>query len=73
MIHITKDGIEVKVGQLWRDCDRRVGVRIRRVAAITNDGRALMAHPETDKYPTTKVSIRRMYRHSTGWVLVKDV
>ncbi|MGU7773747.1 hypothetical protein ACV229_26635 [Burkholderia sp. MR1-5-21] len=65
--NVTKDGIEVKPGQVWRDLDKRSRGRTRRVLSI-EDGKAVFEGP-----PKTKVSIARMHRHSTGWALVSDV
>ena len=62
--NITKDGIEVKVGQVWKDLDKRMANRTRTVVAVM-DGKAHMDGPTK-----TKVSISRMHKSSTGWVLV---
>jgi hypothetical protein len=64
--NITKEGIEVKVGQVWRDCDKRMNGRTRKVVSV-NDGKAQMDGPTK-----TSVSIRRMHKSSTGWELVTD-
>ena len=67
----TKKLPEVKVGQRWRDCDvRYCGRRIRTVMDIDGDY-AIMGVPGNPKLPRTRVAIRRMYPHSTGWRLVK--
>lgn len=59
----TKDGVEVAVGQRWRDCDKRMRGRVRTIDAISN-GKVRMIPGRT------WVSISRMYKHSTGWELV---
>lgn len=59
---------EVRVGDIWQDCDKRMNGRRCRVIAIEN-GKATMQH--VCGFPTTKVSLRRMYPHSTGWRLVE--
>lgn len=64
--NITKEGIEVKVGQVWRDLDKRMNYRTRTVVTV-QDGKAHM-----DGHPKTKVSIRRMHKSSSGWELVKN-
>lgn len=56
------------VGDIWQDCDKRMNGRRCRVIAIA-DGKATMQH--VCGFPTTKVSVRRMYPHSTGWRLVE--
>jgi len=66
MSNTTKEGIEVKPGQVWRDLDKRRNGRTRTVVAV-EDGKAHM-----DGTPKTKVSIARMHKGSTGWSLVSD-
>lgn len=77
--HITKEGIQVKVGQVWRDLDKRMysGNRHCRVVAIA-DGKADMTHSTPDgrvigSQRLVRVSIRRMHKSSTGWALAQDV
>jgi hypothetical protein len=84
----TKEGIEVKVGQVWRALDYReagrhvrvveVGSRVVRVTGFNNpEAYALVARCRPDGSDvsdrTTALSVRRMHKHSTGWALVKDV
>ena len=70
---MTKHGIYVKPGQVWRDLDKRMD-RYCKVVQIDN-GKAVMQQCRADgnviTERTTRVSIRRMYRHATGWDLVK--
>jgi len=69
----TRDGIEVKVGQVWRDLDKRMSNRQRKVIAISEDGtKVQMKHPHLESSRAVWVSVSRMYRHATGWELVKD-
>jgi hypothetical protein len=63
--NVTRDGIEVKVGQLWRSTDKRDCGYCRKVLRVEN-GKADLAGPRR-----TVVSVCRMYRHSTGYELVK--
>lgn len=66
----TKDGIEVQVGQVWRDLDSRMTGRKVRVLAITETkARVQSISMHGGK---TWISIRRMHRHSTGWELETD-
>ncbi len=61
----TKNGIQVEVGQKWRDCDKRMYGRIRTIAAIfPNEGKVKWAESPY------KVSVKRMYKHSTGFELI---
>lgn len=69
---ITKDGIEVRVGQVWRDLDVRMNGRTRKVIEVKN-GKAVMQSPLQPSGMKTKVSIKRMHKSSTGWELVSDV
>jgi len=64
--NLTKEGVEVKVGQVWRDLDKRGHGRTRTVVAV-EDGRAVMGGPTK-----SKVSIARMHKSSTGWALVRE-
>lgn len=72
---ITKENIELKVGQVWRDLDKRMNGRERKIVAVVGKpGKVLMDEPAADfinKFNPTWVSVARMYRHSTGWELVK--
>lgn len=74
----TRDGIEVKPGQVWRDCDQRMysGNRhgkVVRVAAGRAELQLCRDNGAVISERITKIAVRRMYRHSTGWTLVKDV
>lgn len=69
---VTKEGILVKRGQVWRDLDKRqVGrqVRVRKVV----DGKAVccvLVNGQAGK--DTTLSIRRMHKTATGWALVSE-
>lgn len=70
----TKEGTTVRVGQHWRDLDRRMKHRVREIVAISEaGGKVQMADPNTVGSFSSWVSVRRMHKHSTGWELVKDV
>lgn len=64
-MNITKDGVEVKVGQTWRDLDKRMKGRKRKVIRV-EDGRAHLDGPRS-----TSLAIARMHRHATGWELAE--
>ena len=72
---LNKDGVAIKVGQVWRDMDRRMDSRHCRVIAV-KDGRAHMSrcapNGQLATDAITKVAIARMHRSSTGWELVLD-
>lgn len=67
--NMTRDGIEVKPGQVWRNCDYRMHGQLKTVWSVA-DGKARLHNPKYPKMPMSTVSIRRMYKHSTGWELV---
>lgn len=70
----TKESIEVREGQVWRDLDKRMGNR-RCVVVAVSDGKAIMRRyipGRSAEGSRTRVSIGRMHRSSTGWELVKD-
>jgi hypothetical protein len=64
--NITKDGIEVKAGQVWRDLDKRMKGRTVTVIFAT----AGVARVKGTR--TTELAIKRMHRHSNGWELVSE-
>lgn len=68
---VTKEGIVVKVGQVWQDLDKRMhGRRVKVVGVFPEQGRVQVRNVNYDKL--TVLSVRRMYRHSTGWGLVSN-
>jgi hypothetical protein len=70
---VTRDGIRVEIGQVWRDCDQRMsdgGRRCRVVELNPHMGKAKMQNIH-GPVPATWVSVRRMYKHSTGWEIVR--
>lgn len=74
---ITKDGIEVKQGQIWRDLDKRQPNRHCKVSSV-RDGKAIMILCTADgrtinAMREVKISVARMHKSSTGWALVRDV
>lgn len=74
--HITKDGVRVKPGQVWKDLDKRTNGRHVRVISVA-DGKALVArtNPATGwtSDNTSRLSVRRMHKGSTGWALVLEI
>ncbi|MCY0910877.1 hypothetical protein [Massilia antarctica] len=75
---ITKEGITVKVGQIWRDLDVRVlgpqgGPRTCTVTALDKvGGYAFMSVNGAQPYRTTRIKIARMHKGATGWALVSE-
>lgn len=71
---ITKDGIEVKKGQIWHDLDKRMTNRYAKVEAV-REGKAVMylCTPEgriINSMREIKISVTRMHKSSSGWALV---
>ncbi|SMP71731.1 DUF6354 family protein [Noviherbaspirillum suwonense] len=66
---VTKDGTEVKVGQVWQDMDPRMDGRQRRIYAIEGE-KVVMGRVDRDTGGKTKVSISRLRPVSGGWKLV---
>lgn len=64
---VTKEGVEVKVGQIWRDLDKRMNGRQVKVLAVAF-GKVEVENQATGS--RTKLSIRRMHKGATGWALV---
>nr|WP_315249240.1 hypothetical protein [uncultured Duganella sp.] len=74
--NITKEGIEVKPGQVWKDLDHRTqgpqgGPRTCTVISV-RDGAASMSVDGAPTIRTTRISIRRMHKGATGWALVSE-
>jgi hypothetical protein len=73
--NVTKEGIEVKRGQVWRDLDNRMGNRTAKVIEVlAGKAKMEMCRHDGSTYggSTTRVSIRRMHKSSTGWALVSQ-
>lgn len=72
----TKEGIVVRVGQVWRSLDKREGNRHVKVMLLEN-GKATVTNCRPNGLEIgamrTRLSVRRMHKASTGWALVTDV
>jgi hypothetical protein len=67
---VTKDGVRVRVGQTWRNLDKRMNGQLKEVVEIdVLNGRACLAGPCGLFRSWNK--IKRMHRHATGWELVE--
>ncbi len=73
--------MEVKIGQVWQDCDKRFPDRRIKVHSFITDANGAPTHARLltqdargpggwSVGPTTKISIRRMKPGSTGYRLV---
>jgi len=70
--NVTKEGIEVKPGQVWRDLDKRMNARTVKVWRIADGYAACFVLVNGQSGKITTLAIRRMHKSSTGWELVKD-
>lgn len=74
--NFTNEGIEVKVGQVWRDLDKRKNNR-QIVVVLALNAKANVAPfvngQRQRRGRQTTLSINRMHKHSTGWALMQDV
>lgn len=70
--NVTKEGIEVKRGQVWRDLDKRMTGRLCRVGRVEGGRAQMFVLVNGQSGKCTFVSIKRMYKSSTGWALVQQ-
>lgn len=66
---LTKNGVAVRVGQVWEDCDKRMDGRRCRVIVIDGD-KVLMERIHDTIKSRSKVSVSRMHPGTTGWKLI---
>lgn len=65
----TREGIEVKPGQVWRDLDKRMD-RTVTVQSVSIDGK--FANVVSSNGSKSKIAIKRMHKHGQGFALVSD-
>lgn len=74
--NVTKDGVEVRPGQVWKDCDTRMGNRHGKVVEV-REGKVVMhacrENGQTINDREIRIALPRMRPTSTGWKLVRDV
>jgi hypothetical protein len=72
---ITREGIEVRPGQVWRDLDKRVHrtVTVERVDA-ENGVACVISNPLNPKArpARSRIAIKRMHMHGQGFALVAE-
>lgn len=63
--NVTKEGMVVRPGQIWRDLDPRslLGERLIRVERVCGG----YAYVVSNRGKKSRISIQRMHRHSTGY------
>jgi hypothetical protein len=70
---MTREGVEVRPGQVWRDLDKRMDGRLVQVVEVTN-GKAYVVRVSgngmVNPFGRSRISVARMHRSSTGWELV---
>jgi len=64
--NMTKEGILVEAGQVWRDLDKRCSARKITITEVKG------GFAYYDKPRKGRISIQRMHQHSTGYALVKE-
>lgn len=64
---VTREGITVQAGQVWRDLDKRID---RTVTVERVDAENGIAHVLSSSGARSKVSIKRMHKHGQGFALV---
>lgn len=64
---VTREGIKVEVGQVWRDLDVRMYSR--RVTVESVDAEAGTALVRNSAGRKSKLSIKRMHNHGQGFAL----
>lgn len=69
--NVTKEGIEVKVGQIWKDLDKRGFGRQCKVIGVKDGKAEMQLFSRGQLGAKTKISIRLMHKHSRGWALVR--
>lgn len=62
--------IEVKVGQVWKDNDKRVSGRFIKITAVT-DNTVTAVNIRTGK--ESKISLKRLKPTAQGYTLIEDV
>lgn len=67
---VTRDGIVIRVGQSWRNCDKRMFGQIKEVVEIDLLNKKVKLAGPCGAFPSWN-SVRRMYKHATGWELVE--
>jgi len=64
---VTREGITVQEGQVWADLDKRMAGRKVTVTLVESGGRVVV---RDSMGRMTRLSVRRMHNHSTGFRLV---
>ena len=59
----NKQGIEIKIGQRWQNCDHRYRAQVKTIRAIDEQN----ARIQWAESPCNWYSVRRLYPHSTGY------
>jgi len=59
---VTKDGITVKVGQVWMDLDKRMLNRKLQVVAVSDSVHAIVSVIGAQPYRTTRIKVARMHK-----------
>lgn len=66
----TRDGIEVRIGQTWRNCDTRMYGQLKEVVAVDLVNKKVCLAGPAGLFRSWN-SVKRMHKSATGWELVE--
>lgn len=66
---VTREGIKVEIGQVWRDLDPRMNNRTVVVEGVDEANGAATVRSSAGR--KSVLSVKRMHRHATGYQLVE--
>lgn len=69
--NVTREGITVRVGQVWRDLDKRMK-RTVTVEDVVQASPAPYAFVRSSAGVASRIRITRMHKHGQGFALVSD-
>lgn len=77
MSALTREGVTVRAGQVWKDLDKRFPRTCIVTGVIVTHGIAVALMTRNDRAPgaravNTRVRIDRMHKSATGWALVSE-
>lgn len=72
MSAVTREGITVQVGQVWRDLDKRMKRTVTVVEVHPEAKPHAYALVRSSSGPTSRVRISRMHKYGQGFALVSS-
>jgi hypothetical protein len=64
--------IEVKVGQVWEDCDKRMKRRRIEIVRLEDEFAQCYAYTQGKGTRTVRIRLNRFHPNATGYRLIKD-